>query len=446
MCRILLEEVFMDSRLVIGLFDSRDKAIEAIQDLKAQKFSETDMGMLSREGGRAEGVDSIPSHQDRAAAGGLGGAFIGASIGTLIGLGVLAGVVPVIGPAIAAGTLGVLASNAAGGMALAGLTGALVGFGLKRDEAEVFEKEVQAGKTIVTLRTDNVAEAVLVMQRHGAEVRAHSPADSENAAADAKASAAGDQTLPYDPLAAQPLFADVGPGAYMADQAEKAPMSATPTFTGLRSEPTVAIDQQLAQNYPSSDPAAGVDLASAGAAGTHPGYAAHSQSVDEPGLTAPATPREDVGNPRAYRDDSDIQHELHASPVAAWSDEEKLTRSTISRSDEPTYDPSELGNDQPVLPSASEDSTPILPPQPPSPIDADPALLVPVGHDDANIPGDEVLQSEVAQATQLNKTPAAQARKGLSQSQRAAPGSASKMLINEDAAKPKPENAKDSKE
>ena len=41
----------------------------------------------------------------------------------VIGLGVVSGVVPVIGPAIAAGTLGVILSNAAAGAAVAALAG-----------------------------------------------------------------------------------------------------------------------------------------------------------------------------------------------------------------------------------------------------------------------------------------------------------------------------------
>ncbi|HYF49022.1 MAG TPA: hypothetical protein VEJ63_06435 [Planctomycetota bacterium] len=409
----------MDARTIIGLFDSREKAIAAIQDLKARGFSETDMGLLSREGGRAEGVDSIPEKTDRAAAGGLGGAFIGASVGTLVGLGVLAGVVPVIGPAIAAGTLGVLVTNAAGGMAVAGLAGALVGYGLNRDEAEEFENEVKAGKTIVTVRTDNVSDAVVTLQQHGAEVREgqRKPADQQD-----------EPTKPYDAMAAQPMFSDVGPGSTLSEPTDvtlqpATSKEATPEFEHTREE--------LSANRPPH----GVDLASTGASVAPPGYAAHSQPVDEPGVTEPATPREDIPNPRAYRDDSAATEPREDPP------RDFLTQYAETKvADTPNDD---LGNNQPVLPAAPENSTPVLPPQPPRPLDADPALLVPVFEDEdekrgSDIPGDEAKQSDIADATQpAAETPASWTRTGQRQTQRpASPEEEKKPLPSPE---PKPE-------
>jgi hypothetical protein len=57
----------------------------------------------------------------------------------------------VIGPAITAGTLGIVLSNAAAGAAAAGVTGALIGAGIPENEAKYYEGELGAGRTIVTV-------------------------------------------------------------------------------------------------------------------------------------------------------------------------------------------------------------------------------------------------------------------------------------------------------
>ena len=48
----------------------------------------------------------------------------------------MAGVILVIGPIMALGTLGTILTNAAGGAAIAGLTGALIGWGIPEEDAK----------------------------------------------------------------------------------------------------------------------------------------------------------------------------------------------------------------------------------------------------------------------------------------------------------------------
>ena len=72
----------------------------------------------------------------------------------LAGLGVLSGVIPVIGPAIAGGTLGIILSNAAVGAGVGGLVGALVGAGVPEDEAQYYQDEFESGRTIVTVQAE----------------------------------------------------------------------------------------------------------------------------------------------------------------------------------------------------------------------------------------------------------------------------------------------------
>jgi len=84
-------------------------------------------------------------------------------------MGVLAGVIPVVGPAIAAGTLGVILSNAAAGAGIVGVAGALIGAGLPEHEANYYDKEFEAGRTIVTVTADGQSDqATAILRRYGA--------------------------------------------------------------------------------------------------------------------------------------------------------------------------------------------------------------------------------------------------------------------------------------
>src|SRR5690349_4084321 len=137
---------------VVGVFSDHDDARKAIRALKDAGFSENQIGVASsnREGlHRVDGDDA--GEESYAGEGAAAGLATGAGLGALWGLGILAGVLPAIGPAIAGGTLAALLSSAAVGAAAAGLAGTLVGMGISKEEAEYYEGEMHAGRTIVTV-------------------------------------------------------------------------------------------------------------------------------------------------------------------------------------------------------------------------------------------------------------------------------------------------------
>ncbi len=60
-------------------------------------------------------------------------------------------------------------SSAAAGAAAAGIAGALIGMGIPKDEADYYEGEFKAGRTIVTVHPQGRnAEALSILRRHGA--------------------------------------------------------------------------------------------------------------------------------------------------------------------------------------------------------------------------------------------------------------------------------------
>lgn len=154
---------------VIGVFQDHDQARNAIRALKDAGFPEDQIGVASskHEGLQATRDDDV-SEESYAGEGAITGVAAGAGLGALWGLGILAGALPAIGPAIAGGTLAVILSSAAAGAAAAGLTGALIGMGISKEEAEYYESEMKAGRTIVTVNAGTRRhEALAVMQQFG---------------------------------------------------------------------------------------------------------------------------------------------------------------------------------------------------------------------------------------------------------------------------------------
>jgi hypothetical protein len=154
---------------VVGVFDDRRHANQAVTELHKVGFGESQVGVAMR---HPESMADAASneHDTHAGSGALAGALTGLGLGALAGLGVLAGVVPVVGPAIAAGTLGVILSNAAAGAGIAGLVGALVGAGIPEHEAKYYQTEFEAGRAIVTVnagsRSDEAKRILLNCGAH----------------------------------------------------------------------------------------------------------------------------------------------------------------------------------------------------------------------------------------------------------------------------------------
>lgn len=151
---------------VVGVFTDRTAGTQAMEALERAGFPPDDIGFASRSTeGEAEYEDA---EESKAEEGALAGAAVGAGVGGLVGLGVLTGFIPVLGPAIAAGTLGVILSNVAGGAAVAGLAGALTGWGMSDSDVAYYENEFAEGRTIVSVRAgERAAEARRILDDYG---------------------------------------------------------------------------------------------------------------------------------------------------------------------------------------------------------------------------------------------------------------------------------------
>lgn len=159
-----------------GVFQTREAAERAIEDLKAKGYKSDQIGLLYKNaGGSTTKLDGAGVPDTKAPEGAALGAAAGAVGGAAVGAGIIAGVIPVIGPVLALGTLGTILVNAAGGAAIAGIAGALIGWGVPEEDAKYYENEVKAGRYLVTVDAGDRDDARGVFTRHGEYDRANAP-------------------------------------------------------------------------------------------------------------------------------------------------------------------------------------------------------------------------------------------------------------------------------
>jgi hypothetical protein len=156
---------------VVGVFQDRDAARAAVNELRRLGFPEGEIGVIAPENqaGLVTGETSTgTTEKSKWEEGAATGVAAGAGIGALWALGIVAGVLPAIGPAVAGGILASVVASAAGGAAIAGVVGALIGLGIPEHEARFYEGELTSGRTLVTVRAPGrYEEAEEVLRRHG---------------------------------------------------------------------------------------------------------------------------------------------------------------------------------------------------------------------------------------------------------------------------------------
>ena len=145
-------------KAVLGIFKSRPEVEKAVDALKADGFSASDISVLMPESaGSHDFAHTKGTKAPEGAATGVGaGAVIGGTLGLLAGIGMLA--VPGVGPFIAAGPIMAAMAGAGVGGAVGGVTGALVGLGIPEYEAKRYEGIVNNGGILLSVHADTSEE------------------------------------------------------------------------------------------------------------------------------------------------------------------------------------------------------------------------------------------------------------------------------------------------
>jgi len=140
---------------VVAVYPDHASAERAVRQLHDAGFPLGDLSIVGRNFQETEEPYGFVSRGDYAEAGAETGAWFGGMFGLFIGAGFLIlpglGLVVVAGPiatALLAGIEGALA-----GTALGSLAGALVGWGVPKDRALEYEKQIKGGKFLVIVRS-----------------------------------------------------------------------------------------------------------------------------------------------------------------------------------------------------------------------------------------------------------------------------------------------------
>jgi len=157
--------------VVVGIFDDRYQAEQAVDELVHAGFSRGDIGFAIRGHDAVDGGMITDAVGTKDGVGALGGAATGAVAGGVLGA-LAAIIVPPLGPILVGGVLASALGFAGAGAAVGGILGAMTGLGISQDEAAYYEAEFNAGKAIVTVRAGDLADdAVAAIRKHGGFTR-----------------------------------------------------------------------------------------------------------------------------------------------------------------------------------------------------------------------------------------------------------------------------------
>jgi len=151
------------ARSIVGLFQDRSSAEQAIVDLKNAGFDASKIGIVMQDKKEAKEVQQ--EHGTQSTEGAVSGGIIGGTAGALLAAtGAL--IIPGIGPFVSAG---ILATSLVGGAA-GWLVGGLIGLGVPKEEAEYYEDRVHNGSVLVTVDAQGRdGEARQILSNAGAE-------------------------------------------------------------------------------------------------------------------------------------------------------------------------------------------------------------------------------------------------------------------------------------
>jgi hypothetical protein len=162
----------MANKAVFGLYSTRRQVENAVDELKAQGFRNTDISVLLPEnvGTKDFAHEKGTKAPEGMATGATSGAVVGGALGWLAGIGALA--IPGVGPLIAAGPIIAALTGVGVGGAVGGITGGLIGMGIPEYEAKRYEGRIKSGNILLSVHADDstwIDKAERILKSTGAE-------------------------------------------------------------------------------------------------------------------------------------------------------------------------------------------------------------------------------------------------------------------------------------
>jgi len=146
--------------IAVGIFHEAAQAHKALEELRQAGYSDDEIGYLARASATVpdETTDTFITN------GTVEGWFVGGLIGTAVVL-----LIPGFGLATVGGILAASLGGAAIGAAAGGLLRTLISVGIPEEEARHYQKEIEAGHTVITVKAQSgYADALQILRRNGA--------------------------------------------------------------------------------------------------------------------------------------------------------------------------------------------------------------------------------------------------------------------------------------
>ncbi|SCM80400.1 conserved hypothetical protein [uncultured Sporomusa sp.] len=149
---------------VIGVFDGRNNAEQAVNSLRAQGFTTEEINIVSKNK-NTRNTQGDGSFEDDITDGTLTGGTLGGIGGLLLGAGALA--IPGVGPIIAAGPI----AAALSGVVAGGIAGGLIDWGIPAEVGKRYEQHVVQGGILTIIRADaaKANQAAQILRQNGAK-------------------------------------------------------------------------------------------------------------------------------------------------------------------------------------------------------------------------------------------------------------------------------------
>ncbi|MBH8555597.1 hypothetical protein I8751_25285 [Nostocaceae cyanobacterium CENA357] len=155
----------------IGIFNSRQIALQAIDELKSIGFPINKISVITNKSKYDDQFDDANTSETTPTVGAAAGALVGARVGGLLtligGLGVL--LIPGFGPALAAESILATLLGSGASAAAGGLIGALRGWFLPEEAVQLYHDRVFQGNYLVTIegKEDEIRRAEPILSRWG---------------------------------------------------------------------------------------------------------------------------------------------------------------------------------------------------------------------------------------------------------------------------------------
>lgn len=148
-------------RTVVGMFETRTDAEDAIRRLQAAGFANEAIGVAMRDVKEAGAVAEATGTEDLSEEGATAGAVSGAGVGALVGLALVGStfVLPGVGTFLIGGPLAAALTGAGIGAASGGLVGGLIGAGIPEEEATGYAERLESGHILVSVQAPDTQAA-----------------------------------------------------------------------------------------------------------------------------------------------------------------------------------------------------------------------------------------------------------------------------------------------